>query len=148
MALLQGKARVPCLLWAPRLGLLRAPHRAEALLELVDSSLGVDELLLAREERVGVGGDSNGNDKMINSVHLLDSIGLRGRARHILLAGTHVLENDRTVFGVEIRFHENGALSGGRGECAISCRCQEIEPVTDCFVSVSERGGVALPLTP
>ena len=40
------------------LGLLGTAHGTEALLELVDAPLGVDELLLSREERVGVSGDT------------------------------------------------------------------------------------------
>ena len=88
------------------LGLPGAADGPEALLELVDPSLGVDELLLPREERVGVGGDPDRNDLVIHAVHLLDAIRLGGRAGEVLLPGRHVLQDDRVVFGVEIRFHE------------------------------------------
>lgn len=94
------------LLFAICLGLFNPTNSAEALLELVDPPFGVNELLLTGKERVRVGGDPDGDDKMIHSVDLLNSIGLCGRARNKLLTGAHVLEDDRIIFWVEIRFHE------------------------------------------
>ena len=94
------------LLFATRLGLFNPTNSAEALLELVDPPFGVHELFLTGKERVRVGGDPDGDDKMIHSVDLLNSIGLCGRARNKLLTGAHVLEDDRIIFWVEIRFHE------------------------------------------
>lgn len=45
-----------------------AADGAETLLELVDAAFGVHKLVLAGEERVGIGGDTAGNHEMLNPV--------------------------------------------------------------------------------
>ena len=111
------------------LGLLGAADSTEALLELVDPSFGIDELLLTREEGMRVGSDPDRDDIVINSVHLLHPIRLGGGLRDVLLPGAHVLEDDGVVFGVEILFHGNARFAGGGG-CVIWARCQDFEPVS------------------
>ena len=56
---------------------------------------------------------------MVHSVDLFDAIRFGGRLSDVLLPGTHVLEDDRVVFGVEIRFHGNQPREAG-GENARS----------------------------
>lgn len=87
--------------------LLRTTDSTEALLKLVDAALGVDELLLAREERMRICGDTNRNHEVVDAIHAFGLAGLGGGASDKLLPGTHVLEDDRVVFGVEILFHGN-----------------------------------------
>lgn len=93
--------------------LLRTTDSTEALLKLVDASLGVDELLLAREERMRICGDTNRNHEVVDAIHALGLSGLGGGASDELLPGTHVLEDDRIVFGVEILFHGNTYFRAG-----------------------------------
>ncbi len=58
------------------LGLAGAAHRAEALLEFVDASLGVNKLLLTSEERMRIGCDTHGNNVVVNTVNLFNLVRL------------------------------------------------------------------------
>ena len=99
------------------LGLLDAANGTEALLKLVDPALGIDELLLTREEGMRIGGDTDRNHEVVDPVNILNPVRLGGRLSDVLLPGAHVLEDDRVIFGVEILFHGNMPFRAG-GEVA------------------------------
>lgn len=87
------------------LGLARATHSAEALLEFIDTSLGVHKLLLTGEERVRVGCDTHRNDVVVHTINLLYLVRLGGRARDETHTRSHVLECHGMILGMKIFFH-------------------------------------------
>lgn len=80
-------------------------NRTKALLELVDTSLGIDELLLSSEERMRVSSHADGDDVILNTVDFFLFIGSDGGASEVAVATGHVLERDRVVIGMNVFFH-------------------------------------------
>ncbi len=89
--------------------LLGAAYRAETLLELVDTTLGVHELVLTGEEGVRVGGDTAGNHVVLNTIDNLSLSGGCGGASDEAAARGDVHEHYRIVLRMQISFH---SLSG------------------------------------
>ena len=89
--------------------LLGAAYRAETLLELVDATLGVHELVLTGEEGVRVGGDTAGNHVVLNTIDNLSLSGGSGGASDEAAARGDVHEHYRIVLRMQISFH---SLSG------------------------------------
>src|SRR6476661_3952976 len=90
--------------------LLLAAEALEASVEALDAACRVHDALLARVERVGLGGDFDVDDRVGVSVFPLD--GLRGRHGGLgqeLDAGSQVVENNSFVLRVDIRLH-NGTF--------------------------------------
>ena len=85
--------------------LLGATNGAEALLELVDATLGVHELVLTGEEGVRVGGDTAGNHIVLNTVDNLSLGGGSGGASDEAAARGDVHEHYRIVLRMQISFH-------------------------------------------
>jgi hypothetical protein len=104
-----------------------APDGAEALLELVDAAFGVHELVLAGEERVGIGGDTAGNHEMFNPVNNFRLGGTNGGMGDEAASGGDVNENDRIILGMNVflhgdvlRFRRKGSTSIGAFYCMSS----------------------------
>ena len=89
--------------------LLGAAYGAETLLELVDATLGVHELVLTGEEGVRVGGDTAGNHVVLNTIDNLSLSGGSGGASDEAAARGDVHEHYRIVLWMQISFH---SLSG------------------------------------
>ena len=85
--------------------LLGATNGAEALLELVDTTLGVHELVLTGEEGVGVGGDTAGNHIVLNTINLFLLGGSSGGAGDEAAARGDVHEHNRIVLGMDVCLH-------------------------------------------
>ena len=85
--------------------LLGAAYRAETLLELVDATLGVHELVLTGEEGVRVGGDTAGNHVVLNTIDNLSLSGGSGGASDEAAARGDVHEHYRIVLRMQISFH-------------------------------------------
>src|SRR6476620_5384270 len=99
--------------------LLLAAEALEASVEALDAASGVHDALLARVERVGLGGDFDVDDRVGVAVFPLD--GLRGRHGGLgqeLGTGGQVIENDGGVLRVDIRLH-NGAFVRAAGFCQL-----------------------------
>jgi hypothetical protein len=104
-----------------------AADSAETLLELVDAAFRVHELVLAGEERVGVGGDAAGNHEMFNPVNNFRLGGANGGMGDEAASGGDVDKNDRIVLGMNIflhgdvlRFRRKGSTSIGVFYCMSS----------------------------
>ena len=104
--------------------LLGATNGAEALLELVDTTLGIHELVLTGEEGVRVGGDTAGNHIVLYTIDNLSLSGGSGGASDEAAARGDVHEHYRIVLGMQISFHS----------------------LTGC-VTVAARSNYTLPLT-
>ena len=89
--------------------LLGATYGAETLLELVDATLGVHELVLTGEEGVRVGGDTAGNHIVLNTINLFLLGGSSSGAGDETAARGDVHEHNRIVLRMQISFH---SLSG------------------------------------
>ena len=89
--------------------LLGATHSTEALLELVDTTLGVHKLVLTREEGVGVRGDTAGNHIVLYTINLFLLCRSGGGAGDEATARGDVHEHYRIVLRMNICFH---SLSG------------------------------------
>lgn len=85
--------------------LLGTADRAKTLLELVDSTLGIDELFLSSEEGVRVGSHANRDDVILNAVNFFLLIGSDSRASKVAVSTGHILEGDRVVIGMDVVFH-------------------------------------------
>ena len=85
-----------------------AAHGTEALLELVDASLGIHELCKSCEEWMGVRSDTDRDQAVFHTVDHFFFLRGFGRATDETLPGCHVNEDDRIVFGMKILFHGNG----------------------------------------
>ena len=85
--------------------LLGATNGAEALLELVDATLGVHELVLTGEEGVRVGGDTARNHIVLNTIDNLSLGGGSGGASDEAAARGDVHEHYRIVLRMQISFH-------------------------------------------
>ena len=85
--------------------LLGATNGAEALLELVDTTLGIHELVLTGEEGVRVGGDTAGNHIVLNTIDNLSLGGGSGGASDEAAARGDVHEHYRIVLRMQISFH-------------------------------------------
>ena len=98
--------------------LLGATNGAEALLELVDTTLGIHELVLTGEEGVRVGGDTAGNHIVLHTIDFLLLGGGSGGAGDEAAARGDVHEHNRIVLGMEICLHsiDMAALPSQRGE--------------------------------
>ena len=106
-----------------------AANCAEAFLELVDASLGVNKLRQSSEERMGVGSDADRDQAVFHTVDDFLFLGGLGRAADETLAGGHVNEDDRIVFRMKVLFHKNIGSShvsdaAGRGEWKKTSFCQ------------------------
>ena len=89
--------------------LLGATHGTETLLELVDAALGVHELVLTREEGVGIGGNTAGNHIVLNTINLfLLGVSSSGAGDEAAARGD-VHEHNGVVLGMDVSFH---SLSG------------------------------------
>ena len=80
--------------------LLGATNGAEALLELVDATLGVHELVLTGEEGVRVGGDTAGNHIVLHAIDFFLLGGGSGGTGDEAAARGDVHEHNRIVLGV------------------------------------------------
>ena len=92
-----------------RLANLRLPNAtdgAETLLEFVDAAFGVHELLLTREERMGISSDTSGNHAVFHAVDHFLLFGRLGGAGDETRASGHIYEDDRVVFRMNFLFHE------------------------------------------
>ena len=85
--------------------LLGATNGAEALLELVDTTLGIHELVLTGEEGVRVGGDTAGNHIVLNTINLFLLGGSSGGAGDEAAARGDVHEHNRIVLGMDVCLH-------------------------------------------
>ena len=85
--------------------LLGATHSAEALLELVDTTLGVHELVLTGEEGVGVGSDTAGDHIVLNTIDFFLLGGSSGGAGDETAARGDVHEHNRIVLGMDVCLH-------------------------------------------
>ena len=85
--------------------LLGATHSAEALLELVDTTLGVHELVLTREEGVGVGRNTAGNHVVLYTINLFLLGGSSGGAGDETAARGDVHEHNRIVLRMDVCLH-------------------------------------------
>ena len=90
-------------------GLLGTTNGAETLLELVDATLGVHELVLTGEEGVGVRGDTAGNHIVLHAINLLLLGGGSGGTGDEAAARGDIHEHYGIVLGMQISFH---SLSG------------------------------------
>lgn len=79
---------------------------AETLLEFVDTAFGVDELVLAREEGVGIRRDTAGDHIMFDTINDFLLLGAGGRVGDETAAGRNVNKDNRIVFGMDICFHD------------------------------------------
>ena len=113
-SLLQQKTPVPCStrvskpienLSLAQGRLLGATHRAETLLELVDTTLGVHKLVLTSEEGVGVRGDTAGNHIVLYTINLFLLGGSSGGAGDETAARGDVHEHNRIVLGMDVCLH-------------------------------------------
>ena len=85
--------------------LLGATNGAETLLELVDATLGVHELVLTGEEGVRVGGDTAGNHIVLYTIDNLSLSGGSGGAGDEAAARGNVHEHNGIVLGMNICLH-------------------------------------------
>ena len=85
--------------------LLGTTHSTEALLELVDTTLGVHELVLTGEEGVGVGSDTAGNHIVLNTIDFFLLGGSSGGAGDETAARGDVHEHNRIVLGMDVCLH-------------------------------------------
>ena len=104
--------------------LLGATYRTEALLELVDTTLGIHELVLTGEEGVRVGSNTARNHVVLNTIDNLSLSGGSGGTSDEAAARGDVHEHYRIVLGMQISFHS----------------------LTGC-VTVAARSNYTLPLT-
>lgn len=86
-------------------------HRAETLLELVDATFGIDELLLPSEERMRVRADADGDDFMFHVIDDLDLVRGLGRAGDKAGTSGHIDENHGMIFGMQIFFHAGAGFA-------------------------------------
>ncbi len=77
-----------------------AADGAEALLEFVDASFGIDELFLASEERMRIRGDAGGNHGVLYTIDGFLFLGSFRGARDEASASSHVNEDDWIVLGM------------------------------------------------
>ena len=95
-------------MWAGSLAqgrLLGTTHSTEALLELVDTTLGIHELVLTSEEGVGVGSDTAGNHIVLNTVNLFLLSRSSGGASDETTARGDVHEHNRIVLRMNVCLH-------------------------------------------
>ena len=85
--------------------LLGTTHSTEALLELVDTTLGVHELVLTGEEGVGVRGDTAGNHVVLNTVDFFLLGGSSGGTGDEAAARGDVHEHYRIVLRMDVCLH-------------------------------------------
>ena len=85
--------------------LLGATYRTEARLELVDTTLGINQLVLTGEEGVRVGGDTARNHIVLNTIDNLSLGGGSGGTSDEAAARGDVHEHYRIVLGMQISFH-------------------------------------------
>ena len=97
-----GKS-IPQLLAEGRL--LGTANGTEALLELVDTTLGVHELVLTGEEGVRVGGDAAGYNVVLNTIDFFLLGGGHGGAGDEAAARGDVHEHNRIVLGMDVCLH-------------------------------------------
>ena len=98
-----GKS-IPQLLAEGRL--LGTANGTEALLELVDTTLGIHELVLTGEEGVRVGGDAAGYNVVLNTIDFFLLGGGHGGAGDEDFVVGHILEDHFTVVGgMNVFFH-------------------------------------------
>ena len=85
--------------------LLGTTHSTEALLELVDTTLGVHELVLTGEEGVRIGGDTAGDHIVLNTVDFFLLGGSSGGTGDEAAARGDVHEHNRIVLGMDVCLH-------------------------------------------
>ena len=86
-------------------GLLGTTNGAETLLELVDTTLGIHELVLTGEEGVRVGSDTAGNHIVLHAINLLLLGGGGGGTGDEAAARGDVHEHNRIVLGMDVCLH-------------------------------------------
>ena len=85
--------------------LLSATNGAETLLELIDAPFGIHKLILAREEGMGVRGDTARDDVVLHPVNLL-GFGRFGRRTGDKAAACRDIDEDNgMVVRMKIFFH-------------------------------------------
>lgn len=86
-------------------GLLGTTNGAETLLEFVDPTFGINELLLSGEEGVGVCGETHGNHEVLDAVDFLGLVRLGGGSGDVTMSRGHVLEDDGMIIRMDVFFH-------------------------------------------
>src|SRR3546814_8553552 len=98
-------------LWRPSVRAFARRCAARVLLrvtlaELVDAAAGIHDLVLARVERVRGRRHVDLDQRVLVAVFPLDRLlAAKGRAGQELEIGSHVLEHDFFVFGVDVGLH-------------------------------------------
>ena len=121
--------------------LLGATYRPEALLELVDTTLGIHELVLTGEEGVRVGGDTARNHIVLNTIDNLSLGGGSGGTSDEAAARGDVHEHYRIVLRMQISFHSLiGCVTVAARERLYSqtSLCQVISE-KNCFMTTKSR---------
>jgi hypothetical protein len=88
-----------------------ATNGAEAFLEFIDTALSIHKLGETREEWMGVGGDTDGNEAVFHAIDDFLFLGSLSRAADETLAGSHINEDDRIVFRMKVLFHGSRSAS-------------------------------------
>lgn len=84
-----------------------ATNGTEAFLEFVDAAFGIHELRKSSEERMGIRSDTNRDETVFHAIDDFLFLGGLGRAADEAFAGSHVYEDDRIVFRMQVLFHGN-----------------------------------------
>lgn len=87
------------------LGLALTTNSTKALLELVDTTFGVDELVLTREEWVRVRRNTAGDHKVFNTVDNFSLSRTSGGVSDETATGRDVDENNRIVLRMNVFLH-------------------------------------------
>lgn len=85
--------------------LLGSTYGTEALLELVDATLGIHELVLTGEERVGVGRNAAGNYIVLYTVNFFLFGGSNSGAGNETATRGNVHEHNGVVLRMNVCFH-------------------------------------------
>ncbi len=86
--------------------LLLTANRTEALLEFVDTTFGIDELVLTCEEGVGIRGDTTGDNVMFYAINFFCLLGCCARTGDKTTTSCDVEEYYGMILGVKISFHD------------------------------------------
>ncbi len=84
-----------------------ATNGTEAFLEFVDAAFGIHELRKSGEERMGIRSDTDRDETVFHAIDDFFFFGSLGRTADEAFAGSHVYEDDRIVFRMQILFHGN-----------------------------------------
>ena len=132
-----GKS-IPQLLAEGRL--LGTANGTEALLELVDTTLGVHELVLTGEEGVRVGGDAAGHNVVLNTIDFFLLGGGHGGAGDEAAARGDVHEHNRIVLGMDVCLHNDFGLRYRRSAQQYYRFPEQCQAVICFFYSILRHG--------